>query len=250
MKTIHHWSRQHPHCNQIKVSPSYFSLQLCISSRKCSLFWKISHISWPITVNKIKNCLEQWLNESSSFMSDTSEKNIMEESVKQLSATPLNSVSQCQTQQWTCIYTRHKKKLWITHVLALRLHKQQSPSIGLWHPSSNHCHNWLHKQQTPSTGLRHPSSNHCHNWLHKLQTPSTGLWHPSSNHCHNWLHKLQTPSIGLWHPSPNHCHNFLHKLQTPRTGLWHPTSNHCHNWLQCNQFQRSQKTITYLVVFL
>ena len=32
----------------------------------------------------------------------------------------------------------------------------RTPSTGLWHPSSNHCHNWL----------RHHSSNHCHDWLH------------------------------------------------------------------------------------
>ena len=154
-----------------------------------------SRVSWPITLNKIKNCLEQWLNESSSFASDASGKIVLEESVKQLSATPLNSVSPCQTQRWTCTdWHTAQEKVVNNPCPGSSLHKQQSPSSGL-----QHCHNWLHKQQSPSTGLWH-----CHNWLHKQQSPSTGL-----QHCHNWLHKQQSPSTGL-----QHCHNWLHKLQT------------------------------------
>ena len=42
-------------------------------------------------------CLHNGLNESSGFMSDTSAKIVELESVKQLSAIPLNSVSQGQT---------------------------------------------------------------------------------------------------------------------------------------------------------
>ena len=80
-------------------------------------------------------------------------------------------------------------------------------SIGLRHPISNHCHDWL--RHHCHDWLRHPISNHCHAWLrHHCHD---WLRHPISNHCHAWLR----------HRFPNTVAEFGGRLPEKLLGLPH-----------------------------
>ena len=127
--------------------------------------------------------------------------------------TPLYSLRKDVVNQWLefvfCVppsvntrYTKYKLQPLVYDILPQWIQGTQNTNSNHWFTTSFLSEYKVHKLQTPSTGLRHPPSSHCHIWLryrfrktvsnvseykvHKTRTPSTGLRHPFFNHCHNW----------------------------------------------------------------
>ena len=95
--------------NPFVINHETMILQAFTLSKK-SLILEHSHYSWPMTLNKQLPWTMVWASLPVQLR-DTSVQLIWRESVKQLSATPLNSCKQGKSLQCPCIKIGHVKKV-------------------------------------------------------------------------------------------------------------------------------------------